>query len=111
MKTLYLIRGVSGSGKSDLAKTLSKLPGHVSISADDYFYNDKGEYCFNVDKLSNAHNYCRVLANSWMYSQVKGVIIVHNTSTTNKEIKFYLDAAEEHGYKVVSLIVENRHGG
>lgn len=37
-------------------------------------------------------------------------IIVSNTTTTEKELKPYIDLAEEYGYKVVSLIVENRHG-
>jgi hypothetical protein len=37
-------------------------------------------------------------------------IVVSNTSTTEKELQPYLDLANEYGYKVVSLIVENRHG-
>ena len=37
-------------------------------------------------------------------------IIVSNTSTTEKELKPYLTLAEEFGYQVISLVVENRHG-
>lgn len=37
-------------------------------------------------------------------------IFVSNTFTTEKEMKPYLKMAEESGYHVVSLIVENRHG-
>ena len=38
-------------------------------------------------------------------------VIVSNTSTTEKELKPYLALAEEYGYAVTSIIVENRHGG
>ena len=37
-------------------------------------------------------------------------IIVSNTSTTEKELQPYLELAKKYDYKVVSLIVENRHG-
>jgi len=37
-------------------------------------------------------------------------IVVSNTSTTEKEMEPYLKLAEKYDYKVVSLIVENRHG-
>ena len=37
-------------------------------------------------------------------------IVVSNTSTTEKELQPYLDLATKYDYKVVSLIVENRHG-
>ena len=35
---------MSGSGKSDLAKTLSMLPDSIMLAADDYFINVEGEY-------------------------------------------------------------------
>ncbi|AHK11220.1 hypothetical protein S14_111 [Shewanella sp. phage 1/4] len=37
-------------------------------------------------------------------------IVVHNTNTSERELKPYLKLAEEHSYEVVSLVVENRHG-
>jgi hypothetical protein len=37
-------------------------------------------------------------------------IVVSNTSTMVKEMQPYLDLAQQYGYRVVSLIVENRHG-
>lgn len=38
-------------------------------------------------------------------------IIVCNTNTTEREMKPYMDLALQFGYKVFSIIVENRHGG
>ena len=38
-------------------------------------------------------------------------IVVSNTFTQEWEMKPYYELAEKHGYRVYSLIVENRHGG
>lgn len=45
MKTLYLIRGVSGAGKSTFAKQLAKSIGIDFYEADQYFYRN-GKYEF-----------------------------------------------------------------
>ena len=37
------------------------------------------------------------------------MVIISNTSTTEWEMNFYLEAAKKYGYMVHSLIVENRH--
>ena len=39
------------------------------------------------------------------------LIVVSNTAITEKELKPYYELAEQYGYQVTSLIVENRHGG
>ena len=38
-------------------------------------------------------------------------IAVANTFTREWEMESYIDMAFMHGYRVVSLVVENRHGG
>jgi hypothetical protein len=38
-------------------------------------------------------------------------IVVSNTFTQEWEMEYYFDLAKEYGYRVYSLIVENRHGG
>ena len=37
-------------------------------------------------------------------------IFVANTNTTTNEMKPYIKMAEENGYRIVYIIVENRHG-
>jgi len=110
MKELYLLRGLPGSGKSTLAKSL----GGVHVEADMYFMED-GVYNFDATQLRNAHNYCQGQTQAWMKTNGEQVnvskIIVSNTFTQEWEMKAYYDMAKEHGYKVYSLIVENRHGG
>lgn len=114
MNTLYILRGVSGSGKTTLATTLEAvLPNGFCTAADDYFTDDKGNYNFNLKELGKAHKWCQnIVRHYMMYSNpsTENNLIVHNTFTTEAEMQPYLDLADEFGYKVVSLIVENRHG-
>jgi predicted kinase len=110
MKTLYLLRGLPGSGKSTLAKSI----GGIHIEADQYFMED-GEYKFDGSKIKLAHNYCQTQTEAWMNTDGEQVnvdrIVVSNTFTQEWEMKPYYEMAEEFGYMVFSLIVENRHGG
>jgi len=104
MKELFLLRGLPGSGKSTLAKSL----GGMRIEADQYFMYE-GKYEFDASKLKEAHAWCQNAVSVWMKSQDK--IIVSNTFTQEWEMQPYFDLAEKYGYRVYSLIVENRHGG
>lgn len=105
MKELILLRGLPGSGKS----SLSKVIGGSHYEADMYFMND-GVYEFNPADLKHAHEWCK---DRVYISMIKNVekIVVSNTFTQEWEMESYYKLAEEHGYRVHSIIVENRHGG
>lgn len=109
MKTLYLLRGLPGAGKSTLAKVL----GGIHIEADQYFMED-GKYKYDHAKIKLAHNYCQTQTAAWMNTDGTQVpvdkIIVSNTFTQEWEMKPYYEMAEKYGYRVYSLVVENRHG-
>ena len=108
---LIILRGCSGSGKTTLAEWLNDMIRSTTcytVAADDFHYDSEGNYNFNIANLSAAHSWCRGMVDDFMELGV-GVIIVHNTSTTEKEIKPYTDLAELHDYNVLSLVVENRH--
>jgi predicted kinase len=108
-KILTLVRGLPGSGKSTLAKSLSNaLTGHVE--ADMYFIQN-GEYKFDASKLRQAHAWCQNQVEKWMGPHGLDEIIVSNTFTQEWEMEAYYKLAEQYGYKVFSIIVENRHGG
>lgn len=105
--TLFLLRGVSGAGKTTLANTLSESLGDsIAFAADDFW---GGEYDFEMSRLNEAHQWCQGQAEKAMKYGMSNVI-VHNTLASSKELSPYLYLAEKHNYKVVSLIVENRHG-
>ena len=109
-KILYIVRGIPGSGKSTFAKTL----GGTHFETDNFFMVD-GEYKFDVTKLKVAHEWCQNSVNTAMIlnitTDLNSTIVVSNTFTQEWEMKPYFDMAETYGYRVFSLIVENRHGG
>ena len=105
-KELFLLRGLPGSGKSTLAETL----GGYHLEADMFFTNDDGEYNFDPQQLPTAHKWCKTMVQELMDEGVER-IVVSNTSTQLWEMEPYINMAEENGYIVFSLIVENRHGG
>lgn len=108
MKNLYLIRGVPGSGKTTLAETLGYMISGSVYSADDHFMVN-GEYQFDSTKLKQAHSWCLRSVRGEMRDFNLDNIFVANTFTQEWEMKPYLDMAEEYGYRVFTIIVENRH--
>lgn len=109
-KELFLLRGLPGSGKSTLAAQL----GGSLVEADRYFMQ-YGEYKFDASKLKEAHAWCRDQVRKWMEVDNAGYdvdrIVVSNTFTQEWEMKPYYELAEKYGYRVHSIVVENRHGG
>lgn len=108
--TLYLIRGVSGAGKSTFAQRLWEA-GVVErvFEADDWFYRKDGNYQFNAADLHIAHRTCQ--QNTRFCLQNNKSVVVSNTSTTEREVEVYKSLADECNAHFVSIIVENRHGG
>ena len=107
MKELFLLRGLPGSGKSTLAKSL----GGEHFEADMFFIHPlTGAYIFEPTKLHLAHTWCQNNVEHMM-SLGTDRIIVSNTFTQEWEMNPYYELAEKYGYRVYSLIVENRHGG
>ena len=105
MKELFLLRGLPGSGKSTLAESL----GGQHMEADKYFTYE-GKYEFDVTKLKDAHDWCQNAVRVFMENKNKRVV-VSNTFTQEWEMQPYYDLAKKHGYRVYSIIVENRHDG
>jgi predicted kinase len=106
-KILYCVRGVVGSGKSTFAKTL----GGRHYEADMFFIDPTtGEYKFDGTKIKNAHAWCLDRVKTDM-AVAREKIVVSNTFTQEWEMEPYFTLAKEYGYKVFTVIVENRHGG
>jgi predicted kinase len=110
MKALYLVRGVPGAGKSTFAKSL----GGTHFETDEFFMV-KGEYKFDPTKIKEAHQSCQNWVNTAMIvnhtTGMHETIVVSNTFTQEWEMQPYYDMAKTWGYRVYSVIVENRHEG
>ena len=113
-KVLFLVRGLPGSGKSSFATHIWN--NYAICEADKFFYDKDGNYNFDGSKLKDAHAWCKNEVEIRMNDnqnnpQFYPEIVVSNTFTQEWEMEDYYKLAEKYGYKVVSLIVENRHGG
>ena len=100
MKKVYILRGVSGSGKSSFVKKF--LPKNAIIhSTDNFFYKGK-RYLFNLKKLSSYHekNFDNFLKS---LKKGKKIIVVDNTNLLCEFVEPYINSAKEYGYKVILI--------
>ena len=113
-KVLTLVRGLPGSGKSTFANFIWN--DYSICEADKFFYDKEGNYNFDATKLREAHSWCREqveirMKDNQANPQFYPEIVVSNTFTQKWEMDVYYKLAEQYGYKVFSIIVENRHDG
>ena len=115
IRVLILLRGVPGAGKSTFANHM--WSNGVIFEADKFFIDEDGNYKFDGAKLKSAHEWCRAQVQAAMEQnhltagQHYPEIVVSNTFTQEWEMEAYFELAKQFQYEVVSLIVENRHGG
>lgn len=97
-KTLILMRGLPGAGKSTLIK--NKYPNAIICSADHHFINpETQEYIFNPAEIANAHQACMNKAVNAI-KQNAPLIVIDNTNTQKWEFQKYVDLAKSNGYEV-----------
>ena len=119
-RNLILIRGVSGAGKSTIGELLFESDETEVLSTDDMFMVD-GEYKFDPSKLGEYHAAIVQKVKDVMIDRqfeigsgedllTPTTIVVHNTFTQEWEMKPYFELAETFGWRVHTIIVENRHG-
>lgn len=109
-KTVYLLIGLPGSGKSSQAQIIRAFGDYkekksIVVSADHFFVNKlTGVYTFDVAHLGAAHNNCQI---EFTRSTVMEYdhIVVDNTNLTRKDRKFYIEQAKEFGYSVQLITI------
>jgi len=103
-KLLKLIRGLLGSGKSSLARTLVHANYQQEIptawcEADMFFLDKEGIYQFDKSKLSQAHRWCQDQIRDSMKAEIDE-LIVSNTFCERWEAEPYLEMAKQYDYQV-----------
>jgi len=103
-KVLIIVRGIPGSGKTTFANML----GRAVCCADDWYMRD-GIYKWDYKNIGDAHDWCQRKCRRFMKKQIERIIVA-NTNITERSMTPYFTLARQFGYKVFTIIVENRHG-
>ena len=114
MKVLYIVRGLSGSGKSSLAEAIAN-PIWCSdresffkdvYSADDYFTDEQGNYNFDPAELANAHADCFSKVELAMTKDILKVVVA-NTFSQKWEAEPYFKLAKKYDYSPFVVECQN----
>jgi predicted kinase len=105
MRSVIVLQGCSGSGKSTYAqklitaaKELGIQTAHI-VSADDYFI-EQGEYKFDQTKTGEAHAWCMRNFVGHISAQPEfGLVVVDNTNPGVIDIAPYMAVATAYGWK------------
>lgn len=101
MKTMYIMRGLPGSGKSYRANQIASLGDAVILSTDSIWeVGANNKYYWVAEFVGAAH---RINQAKTKLACIEGIerVIVDNTNTTFREMEPYLEIAKENGYEVV----------
>lgn len=107
-KSLVLLRGLPGSGKSYVAKIYRRKAeadglSAIVCSADDYFM-ESGVYVYRPEDQSRAHSACQTSAERSMANGID-VVIIDNTNVKNAHMQPYRDMAKKYGYAVITRMI------
>ena len=108
-KTVYIMRGVPGCGKSTYVTQLSTSDSTCICSADNFFLFN-GKYNFDPRKIGEAHQYCLSVFIDALITGISA-IFVDNTNSTLWEYQNYLKLARCWGYRVRIIEIVCRNTG
>lgn len=99
------MQGVSGSGKSTVARRLAqKVRGSLLLSADDFLMLN-GQYVWSEVRAQSAHARCHRAFRRALDAGV-ALVVVDNTNTKWSHMRGYVKDALAYGYKVEVVRVE-----
>jgi tRNA uridine 5-carbamoylmethylation protein Kti12 len=109
-KICYILKGLPGTGKSELAKNLRDSHTHARVFSTDSYFMVDGEYQFDPSKLGEYHAQNLAQATRFMGKGKKYssdiLCIIDNTNTQHWEYEKYEEVAKENGFMVQVITVE-----
>lgn len=106
---LTIVRGLPGSGKSTLASRLSTMTFEQVVHIEtDQFWMINGTYKFDLTRLREAHEWCRVRVHEYLERDYH--VIVSNTFTTQKEMRPYFEMAKDLGIRPQVILCQGQFG-
>ena len=103
-KILTLIRGLPGSGKSELAHAIvANQRDCLHFEMDHFFIDEKGEYKFDSNKIEDSHLYCKNKTEKAM-SLGCSQIVVSNCFIRLFQLTDYYDLAKKYDYVVQEIV-------
>lgn len=108
MKTLVILQGIPGCGKSWMADTLQREQPRgeaVIYSTDEFWYSADGRYNYDPEKITDAHVWNQSRAQESMIWSFP-LIIIDNTNIKREHAQPYLNLAQAFGYAVQVVRVE-----
>ena len=121
-RSLILVRGLPGSGKTTLAKLIvSLVEDGAAVAADDFFEDEEGNYQFDPTRLQEVHEKCQETVHRLMRDGYS-VLVVHNTFSQRWEMERYIRMARDNKYQlhvidlfnaglsIDQLVERNTHG-
>lgn len=105
-KTVIILRGLPGSGKSSLAELITKHhPSASIINIDRYFYNEKGEYVYDPEDTETIRKNLILAQTKFDHAMTMNqeLIVIDCVNETKKHVEGWKSVAERKGYRVVIL--------
>jgi len=107
-RIFVVLRGVPGSGKSEIANVLASMHGCVKVITTDDYWTRHGSFDKGLLLQSREWTFCQARR---AFEEHTPLVILADSSIQEREFKRYVELAEVDGYHTYCLIVENRHGG
>ena len=108
-RKIFIVRGIPGSGKTTLAKSIAKKYNTKEFEADHYLLNKEGKYEYDKGKLAYAHSKC--ITEGFRHLQKNHAVVFANTFIRKSEIEFYAKYMKEHNINAEVYIAQPNFAG